>query len=131
MLDIEDICQKAQSLGASDVLISPDMPVRIRVSGALQSMGSILTSQDTHDIVKVLASDKYDEYLECGEADISMYMKDNIRCRVNIYKAMGKDCCAIRILASHIPELPSLGLPSSVGSIPNLRRGLVLVTGET
>lgn len=131
MLDIEDICQKAQALGASDVLVSPDMPVRIRVAGALQSMGSVLSAKDTQDIVKVLAGSKYDEYLECGEADISMYMKDNIRCRVNIYKAMGKDCCAIRILASSIPQLSSLGLPSSVASIPNLRRGLVLVTGET
>ena len=51
--------------------------------------------------------------------------------RANLYRQSGHISCALRILSDSIPELEKLGLPPAVAEFPALRRGIVLVTGET
>jgi twitching motility protein PilT len=54
-----------------------------------------------------------------------------VRCRVHIFRQQGVPSIALRLLQDHIPDLESLGLPAAALKLPDLHKGIVLVTGET
>ncbi|MBI2022368.1 type IV pilus twitching motility protein PilT [Candidatus Daviesbacteria bacterium] len=53
------------------------------------------------------------------------------RFRANLYKEKGYFAAALRLIPNQIREVNELGFPDSVKKIPELKQGLVLVTGPT
>jgi twitching motility protein PilT len=53
------------------------------------------------------------------------------RFRVNAFHEQGRVSAALRLIPDAPPELEELGLPAVVGTLSELRNGLVLVTGPT
>lgn len=133
MVTMKELLLKAKENGASDVHITVGIPPKCRINGELQDMGyPALMPEDTTRIVEGIMSEKELHKLEEeGEVDFSYAIQQIGRYRVNVYKQRGSYAAAIRLVGTEIPTPKELGIPSSVLSVTDKRRGLVLVTGPT
>ena len=87
--------------------------------------------EDIEKFAREILEEKYEEYLEIGEYDISYSLTGVGRFRANIFKQRNSDAIAIRVIALKIPTLDELKYPSVLKDISNKQRGLILVTGPT
>ena len=132
MPSLDAVVCAASNLGTSDVLIAPNVPIRFRVDGKLTDANDqILTPEDTADLAREACGDEYEKVERGIEVDMAKTFSNGVRCRLNIYRSMGRACLAIRLLASTIPDLNNLGVPPVVHDFPSYQRGIVIVTGET
>ena len=133
MISVEDLVAKAKEDGASDIHIVCSLPPKYRVDGQLINMNDTpLTREDCMQIAKELSGtpEAFDEFLMVGELDAADTFADN-RCRIHIFKQQGIPSVALRLLSDKIPKLDTLGLPPAAANLPDLHKGIVLVTGET
>ncbi len=66
-----------------------------------------------------------------GTADLSYSLPSRARFRVNIFQQRGVYSIVMRVIPTDIPTIKSLGLPTQLADVAELRNGLVLVTGPT
>ena len=132
MQDIEQLIACAQQAGASDIHIVCGLPIKCRVDGAMQTLGTeVLTHDDCEAYAFALAGAQYDTMKDIGEIDLARSFLCGARTRINIFRQRGSASAAIRILSDHIPDIAELSLPPVVAEFPTYRSGIVLVTGET
>jgi len=136
------LIETARKEGASDLHLVYGSPPKLRIHGSLKDFpgAAPLTDEDCERYAReLLAPDKEEggitkgespELPVCGEADAARTVS-GIRIRINIFRQQGHLSAAVRLLNSHIPQLSELGLPSAAEELTGLRRGIVLVTGET
>ena len=131
MTVFESIIEAASAAGASDVHIAAGLPIRYRIDGQLVDADDrVLEPSDCELIARDVAGEGYEVIEHIGEMDMAGTYA-GVRCRLNLYRSSGSICLAIRLLASKIPDLHSLGLPSAMLGFPNYRKGIIIVTGET
>ncbi len=133
MISVEELVAKAREDHASDIHIICSLPPKYRVDGQLLDMyDAPLTREDCMQIAKDLSGtpEAFDEFLEVGELDAADTFAGN-RCRIHIFKQQGIPSVALRLLSDRIPEMSGLGLPPAAANLPDLHKGIVLVTGET
>ena len=132
MPSLDAIVCAASERGTSDVLIAPGVPIRFRVDGQLvDAVDEILTAEDTASLGREACGSEYQKVENGIEVDLAQTFSNGVRCRLNVYRSMGKCCMAIRLLASSIPDLNKLGVLPVVHEFQNYQRGIVIVTGET
>lgn len=132
-MKIEEVLKKASEEGASDVHLTAGLPPKMRLSGSLVSMPyENLTGEDTMAAAKeIMSEEQFGRFMEKGEYDMSLSLKDAGRYRVNVFRQQGAAALAFRLVRSEIPSPEELGIPSSVIDLYNRKRGLILVTGPT
>ncbi len=130
-MELNAIVAAAKDKRASDIHLVRGLPPRVRIDGALQNFGAPLSAADCEYYARQMAGADYASIEKMGELDLAITFPGKIRCRINLFRQQGSVSAAIRILSDKIPELASLGLPPKVQSLPDLNRGIVLVTGET
>ena len=133
MMTIEEMVVKARKDGASDIHLIYNLPPKYRKDGQVVDMSNErLTADDCRIIAKVLSGTPqfYEEYVRTGELDAAATFAGN-RCRIHIFRQQGMPSVALRLLSDRIPKLETLGLPSAAMKLPDLHKGIVLVTGET
>ncbi|WP_238192184.1 type IV pilus twitching motility protein PilT [Paenibacillus sp. L3-i20] len=125
--------QAAYDVGASDIHITVNSPVLLRIHGSLKPMNAILLNQhQTHSLARELMTDlQYECLMEQGEVDFSYGIPKLSRFRVNAYKQRGSVGLAIRIVPSSIPTMEQLQLPTIAKEWISKPQGLLLVTGPT
>ena len=132
-MTIEQLVVKSRQDGASDIHLIAGLPPKYRKDGQLENMDETpLTSSDCVAYAKQLAGtpEAYDDYLTTGELDAADSFGGN-RCRIHIFRQQGVPSVALRLLSDRIPKLENLGLPPAALKLPDLHKGIVLVTGET
>ena len=129
MLPLNDLITQAKEMRTSDIHICPSLPVRFRIDGDLQDFGQPLTPEETMAYAQEMLPNV--DLSGAGEWDLAITFPGPIRCRVNLFRQRLGMSAAIRLLSEKIPELDDLGLPPAVSRLPELNKGLVLVTGET
>lgn len=80
---------------------------------------------------EIMSQEQFDYFMEKGEYDMSLSLKEAGRYRVNVFRQQGTAALAFRLVRSEIPSPEELGIPSSVIDLYNRKRGLILVTGPT
>ncbi len=132
-LPLIDLISGARANRSSDIHLVKGLPPRIRVDGSLDDYpgAAPLTAEDCEKYAREMAGGEYAKMERIGELDLALTFPGGIRCRVNLFRQQGAVSAAIRILAEKIPNLDDLGLPPAVSRLPELNRGIVLVTGET
>ena len=133
MITIEQLVYKAKQDGASDIHLICNLPPKYRKDGVLENMtDQPLTADECVQYAKFLAGNEsaYNEYVRTGELDAAETYADN-RCRIHVFRQQGVPSVALRLLSDTIPKLDSLGLPPAAATLPELHKGIVLVTGET
>jgi twitching motility protein PilT len=133
-LHIDDLLRYAVSVGASDLHLTAAMPGTIRLNGAMRPVEGCpkLTNDMIRDMIfGILPASQRERFEAEHELDTSHTIPGIGRFRVNVALQRGTVCVALRPIPHEMPVFASLGLPDSIRSFTDLRRGLVLVTGPT
>ena len=78
-----------------------------------------------------LAAHARKEYETDHIADSSYRIEEVGRFRINLHRERGRAAATVRALPTKIPALGDLHLPTGVGALAKLQRGLVIVGGAT
>lgn len=122
IVELTQALERAAALGASDILLKAGERVRVRIDGALRPV-ELYCPQDWLRALRKQAGTEADK-------DFGL-TAGKLRCRVNVFRTLGTDAAALRLLPAHIPEFDDLGLPESLKALMARPRGLVLITGPT
>ena len=122
--------------GISDLIFSPGRPPQVESHGQLTAIPGlpVLQADDTAAIARDLVG-KNDHALkmlkEQGACDLSYSLPERARFRVNVFRQRGTFAIVMRLIATRIPTLADLNLPSSLAEAASFKNGIVLVTGPT
>ncbi len=133
-LHIDDLLRYAVSVGASDLHLTAQMPGSIRLNGAIRSIEGCppLDNETIRNMVfGILPASQRERFEAENELDTSHSIAGVGRFRVNVSMQRGTVAAALRPIPHEMPEFDTLGLPDTIKSFTDLRRGLVLVTGPT
>lgn len=120
-------------LEASDLIIRPDVPIKFRLRGALQSADAkAFTNEELeHEINAILDERQQLEFHNNGSADLAYSYDEDNRFRVNVFRTMGQPALAARRVSSEILNFEQLHLPPVMEQIADATQGLVLLCGVT
>jgi twitching motility protein PilT len=122
----------------SDLNFSVGQLPQVEINGNLTPVQPLgmqkLTPYQTEIIAMALMQgnpDAAERLAHSGTTDLSYSLPSRARFRVNIFQQRGVYSIVMRVIPTDIPTLTSLGLPSQLAEIADLRNGLVLMTGPT
>jgi twitching motility protein PilT len=120
----------------SDLIFSPGRMPQVEVNGQLIGVQGAGLRPFSADDTRRIASDLIGEnkqaigiLREQGFCDVSYGLPGVARFRVNVFIQRGSCAIVMRVIATAIPALASLGLPRQLTEVAHLRDGIVLVTG--
>jgi twitching motility protein PilT len=118
---------------ASDIFIVAGMPVSIKIGGIIRPLGgeTILPPQSQKLISELyeLAGRSMDKFLDSGDDDYSLSVRDLSRFRVNVYRQRGSMAAVIRVVFFNIPDYRELQIPEDIIKCGKPSSSMVLVTG--
>lgn len=122
----------------SDLNFSVGQLPQVEINGKLTPVQPLgmqkLTPYQTEIIAMSLMQgnpDAAEKLAHTGTSDLSYSLPSRARFRVNIFQQRGVYSIVMRVIPTDIPTVKSLGLPSQLAEIAELRNGLVLMTGPT
>ena len=131
-MNIQEILQKAIAQEASDIFIVAGLPVTFKCHGH-QVRGE---ERMLPEAIQALVSEIYETSgrdktnIEQGnDDDFSFSIRDLGRFRVNVFRQRGSLAAVIRVIKFGLPDPVELGIPESVLSLAENKKGLVLITG--
>ena len=132
-MNIPEILMKAVSVGAADVFLVAGLPVTFKCDGRQQRLES---GKLMPDEIRTLVDGIYGlggrsrANLERGaDDDFSFAVAQLGRFRVNVFRQRGSLAAVIRVIRFSLPDPAKLGIPESVLSLADNKKGLVLITG--
>ena len=133
-LHVNQLLSKAVEVGASDVHLTVGIPPRFRLNGEMVVVDDIprLMPNEIRKLVySILTQRQRERFEEELELDTSHSVPGFGRFRLNVFLQRDSIGAVFRVIPWEVKPLEELGLPSSVASLAQLSRGLVLVTGPT
>lgn len=118
----------------SDIFLTVDSPVKIKISGLAVSMDRyILTPELTESAAFSIMTEKQKaEFIETHDLDFAIALPDkSARFRVNAFFQRGSIGIVFRLIPSIIPKPADLGLPDVLLELIMAKRGLLLMVGGT
>src|SRR3954464_3198437 len=131
---MSDLLQLVVSEGSSDLHIRVGVPPVIRVHGILNRVdGPPLTAEDSEELMRSITSeDHVQQTREKGGADFGFAFGELARFRVSVFKEKGNFGLVLRQIPNKLLTLDQIGLPpTTIKTLLNKPRGLILVTGPT
>lgn len=130
-MGLEAIIRLAREQGASDIHLEGDMPMALRVRGALKLVGDAIPAATLVDMAREVTGDAdWPEFIARGSHDVSRTVEGQ-RCRINILRSARGVGFAIRLLSSAQATLKKLNLHPELRRLVESPHGLVLVCGPT
>ncbi|WP_283675020.1 type IV pilus twitching motility protein PilT [Butyricicoccus sp. Marseille-Q5471] len=133
MQTFEELITLALERRASDMHLSVGIPPTARIDGELTPIAEgICMPDDVRLLAESIMTDHHKAVLaDLGEVDFAYSIPQVGRFRINVFHQRGTMALVARILNLRIPSPQELGIPDSVVSVCDKKRGLVLVTGAT
>ena len=134
LLSIDALLERMVALSASDLHVTAGTAPAVRVHGSLQPIDGIdkLTPEDTQQLLYRILSTEQQKNLEVDrQIDLAYSIPGLARFRVNVFFQRGALGAAFRLIPTEIKTLEELGIPTTLHSLTEKPRGLVLVTGPT
>lgn len=134
MGNMERILRLMAEKEASDVFISANAPVLIKINGTSMPINPQLMTADTclHLLREILSEEQINELIQTGEMNTSFALADVGNFRISVMRQRGTYAAVIRFIPIHIPALDSLGLPTkTLSELVMRQRGLILMVGAT
>ena len=119
---------------ASDLFITVDSPVKIKLEGNATPVGKTILTGDickaaAYNIMNDIQIKHFEETFEC---DFAIALDDgSARYRVNVFRQRGEVAMVLRLIPSKIPTVDELGLPEILNEMILNKRGLILMVGAT
>ena len=132
-MNIQEILQEAIRREAADIFIVAGLPVTLKCQGhQVRLEGDRLLPEGIDVLVREIyqISGRATTNYEAGnDDDFSFSIRDLGRFRVNIFRQRGSLAAVIRVIHFGLPDPVALGIPESVLSLADNKKGLVLITG--
>lgn len=134
-MNLQEVLRHAVECGASDIFIIAGLPLTFKVQGSQQREGTAgLTPAQT----EAYAAEIYEAVKrtprclngESTDDDFSISVSGVGRFRVNLFRQRGSVAAAIRVIRFGLPTAEEMQIPPEVMRVAELRKGLVLVTGQ-
>ncbi len=118
---------------ASDIFLTANSPVKIKIEGQAAPVGkTVLSGELTRNAAYAIMNERqqarFEEHMEC---DFAISLKDEGRFRVNVFRQRGQVGLVLRLIPDQIPTTEALGMPSVLSELILLKRGLILMVGAT
>lgn len=133
-MTIVEILQRAISSDAADIFLIAGLPVTFKCGGHQERLPEGLLKPDD---IRVLVDSVYElshrdrRNLDQGiDDDFSFSVPQLGRFRVNVFRQRGSLAAVIRVIRFGLPDPVKLGIPESVLSLADNKKGLVLITGS-
>src|SRR3954447_15365815 len=134
VVSIDQLLGQMVQLNASDLHVTVGAPPVVRLRGHLQRFEGVpsMSAEDTRDLLYRVLSSEQQKRLELNrQLDFAHSIPGVARFRVNVFFQRETLGAAFRLIPNEIKSLEELGLSSSLHSLAEKPRGLVLVTGPT
>ncbi|APX91704.1 type IV pili twitching motility protein PilT [Halomonas sp. 1513] len=118
---------------ASDLLISVGAPPTLKVAGKLTALGEqgLSQAQVTELVKAAMPDNQRQRFAAEQEANFALSLPGQGRFRVSAFQQRNQPAMVLRRIAFDIPHLDELSLPSALGDLAGIKRGLVFVVGGT
>ena len=133
-MDITPYLKLMVEKNASDIFITTNAEVKIKLEGVITSVGKTILTGDickaaAYNIMNDIQIKHFEETMEC---DFAIELEDkSARFRVNIFRQRGDVGLVLRLIPSEIPTVEQLGLPEILNEMILNKRGLILMVGGT
>ena len=133
-MELLEILQRATELDAADIFLVAGLPVTFKCGGRQQRMeNGKLTPEEIGALAEeiyALSKRSRANYERGADDDFSFAVSKLGRFRVNIFRQRGSPAAVIRVIRFGLPDPAGLGIPESVLSLAENKKGLVLITGS-
>ncbi len=132
--NMERILRLMADKGASDVFISANSPVIIKINGnSVPANPKRMTADSCLLMLKeILTDEQVEELISTGEVNTSFSIPKIGNFRISAMRQRGTYATVIRYIPIDIPALDTLGLPTkTLSELIMRKRGLILMVGAT
>ena len=133
-MELLEILQKATELDAADIFLVAGLPVTFKCGGRQLRLpeGFLKPDQigELVDAVYALSRRDRTNLEKSVDDDFSFAVPQLGRFRVNVFRQRGSLAAVIRVIRFGLPDPKKLGIPESVLSLADNKKGLVLITGS-
>lgn len=132
-MDITPYLKLMVEKSGSDLFITTDSPIKIKIEGKNVSVGNTLVTgeQTKAAAYGIMNKKKISEFEEKMECDFAIKIADQSRFRVNVFRQRGEVAMVLRLIPNKIPALSQLGVPNILNDLIMNKRGLILMVGAT
>lgn len=133
-IDLDYLLTYATRAGASDLHLAVGAPPTMRIRGSMVPMPEqppLEAKQLREGVYAILTEQQRKTLEEERELDLAHSTHGVGRFRVNVFWQRDSIGAVLRMIPWEIKPLEDLGMPPVLGTLANLKRGLVLVTGPT
>ncbi len=118
---------------ASDVFLSANMPILIKIHGQMLQLSDQVLSpaQPRQLLAEVLSPQQMEELDDTGELNLAIAIQGVGSFRLSAFKQRGTIAGVVRHIPHQIPSLEALHMPSLLGPMVLEKRGLILLVGAT
>jgi len=132
-LTMDDLLQACVMKMASDIYITYGCPPSLRIGDQIVPYRDEPLDDETihHLLQSIINSEQLDEFESTMELNTSIAFSQRARFRVNIFRQQQHTAMVIRRIQTVIPTIDELGLPNVYKKLSMMKRGLILVVGQT
>ena len=132
-MNIRPLFRMMVERNASDIFLSANAPIKIKVEGHIYPVNRELLTADgvRAAATSLMSTSQLETFRRELEIDFSISQQGLGRFRVNVFMQRGSPSMVMRYISATLPRLEDLGLPDELADLARLRRGLVLVVGAT
>lgn len=133
MTDLIELLELMVRMEASDLFVTTDTPLSIKVHGLIRSLNEeLLTPAETREFAySIMNEEQRSEFEATKECNFALHPPEIGRFRVNVFMQRGNVGVVMRTVSSTIPTFEELLLPPVLAEIAMRRRGLVILVGGT
>jgi twitching motility protein PilT len=131
---LDELLKHMKKVGASDLHLSTGVPPMLRLHGDMVPIegrppleGDLLL----RELSAIAPADNRAEFADRSDTDFAYQLPGVSRFRANLFRDRRGPGAVFRVIPFDMPDPAKLGLPTSVLSLCDLSKGLVLVTGPT
>lgn len=131
--NMERVLRLMAEKNASDVYLSANAPILIKISGQLLQLSDqpLTHAQPRQLLAELLTPTQLEELDETGELNMGIGIPGVGSFRLSAFKQRGTIAAVFRCIPVVIPTLESLNVPSVLTNLILEKRGLILMVGAT
>ncbi|HKX40052.1 MAG TPA: PilT/PilU family type 4a pilus ATPase [Burkholderiaceae bacterium] len=131
--NMERVLRLMSDKAASDVYISANSPILIKISGQLLPLSDqpLTHAQPRQLLAELLTPSQLEELDDTGELNVGVGIAGVGSFRLSAFKQRGTVAAVFRCIPFVIPTLESLNVPPVLNTLVLEKRGLILMVGAT
>ncbi|HEX6362140.1 MAG TPA: PilT/PilU family type 4a pilus ATPase [Albitalea sp.] len=131
--NLERVLRLMADKGASDVYLSANTPILIKISGQILQLSDqpLTHTQPRQLLAEMLTPTQLEELDDTGELNVGIGIAGVGSFRLSGFKQRGSVAAVLRCIPHHIPALETLNVPQLLSTLALEKRGLILMVGAT